>query len=215
MDKLRSRRGHASRTGTNFYAEAAYADSIFRTVLGDAEGAVSALKRALDLKPTYAPAILSMGSVEYQRGRKAEGRRLFESLLSLPENTPDLYEIIDEAGEFLIQLRAYTDGLALYRAAAVRFPAVAAFHDGLGCCAGHEGLHDEAVAASERALDLEPGSQKFVNDLGWTLFVAGRPEEAETMLERAVSMDRSDELARENLRICRAKLGRRGRRCQA
>lgn len=202
----RSKQPQVSGNRRNFLAEAAYGESVFRTAVGDLRAAVSALRRALELAPNYAPAILSMGSVEYQRGRRREGLRLFQSLVTLPKNTPDLCEIIDEAGSFLIQVHAYRDGLALYRAAVVRFPAVAVFHQGLGCCAGHEGLHDEAVAASERALQLEPGSQKMVNDLGWSLFEAGRPAEAETVLERAVSMDPTDELARENLRVCRARI---------
>ena len=190
---------------STFQAEAEYAESMFRSALGDIEASVAALKRSLEWKPTYAPAILSMGSVEYQRNRSAEGRKLFQSLLSLPDSTPDLSEIIDEAGSFLIQIGAYEDGLALYRAATERFPAVAALHQGLGCCAGHEGFHDEAVAASERAIELEPGNQRFVNDLGWSLLLAGRLEEAGVVLERAVSMDPSDELARENLRRLKAK----------
>jgi Flp pilus assembly protein TadD len=96
------------------------------------------------------------------------------------------------------------DALKLYRAAIEIFPGAAALYDGLSCCAGHEGDHDEAIAAAERALQLEPENQKFVNDLGWSLLAAGRLEEAGKMLERAVSMDPSDELARENLRFCRA-----------
>lgn len=206
MRNSRSKQPRVSGNRQNFFAEAAYADSIFRTALGDIQAAVSALRRALELAPNYAPAILSMGSVEYQRGRRNEGWRLFESLVSLPKNTPDLCKIIDEAGSFLIQIRAYGDGLALYRAAAVRFPAVVVFHQGLGCCAGHEGLHDEAISASERALRLEPGSQEMVNDLGWSLLEAGRLAEAEVVLERAVRMEPSDELARENLRVCRARI---------
>jgi len=205
MKKPRTRDGKAIHTASDFWVEAEYADSIFRTALGDSEGALARLKRTLELKPTYAPAILSLGSVEYQRGRRAEGRRFFQSLLSLPEDTPDLCEIIDEAGSFLIQIGAYKDGAALYRGAIARFPAVARLHQGLGCCAGHEGRHDEAIAASERAVQLEPSNQKFVNDLGWSLLEAGRLEEAKSVLERAVAMDPSDELARENLRIAKAK----------
>lgn len=83
-----------------FYAEAEYADSIFRDARGDREGSIVALKRALAAMPTYAPAILSMGSVFYQVGRIAEGRELFQSLLSLPKNTTDIRQIIDEAGMF-------------------------------------------------------------------------------------------------------------------
>lgn len=212
MKKPRARHGKANNTASDFYAEAEYADSIFRTALGDREGALSRLRRALELKPDYAPAILSMGSVEYQRGRRAEGLRLFRSLLALPENTLDLGEIIDEAGSFLIQRGAYEDGLALFRGAIERFPARAALHQGLACCAGHEGHHDEAVAALEHAVQLEPDNQKFFNDLGWSLFEAGRRGEAESVLERAVSMNPSDELARENLRICKAKSASRRKR---
>lgn len=185
-----------------FNAEAAYAQSIFRCSLGDIEGGIAALQHSLKMLPTYAPAILSMGSVEYQRGRRARGRRLFLSLLDLPDDTTDLCEIIDKAGDFLIQLRAYADGLELYRRAAARLPQVAVFHQGLGCCAGHEGLHDEAIVASRAALALEPNSQKFVNDLGWSLYQAGAIDEARAVLERAVAMDPADELAAENLRIC-------------
>jgi Flp pilus assembly protein TadD len=179
------------------------AQSIVRSGLGDARGCIGALRQALAVLPTYAPAILSMGSVQYQRGRRATGRRLLLSLLDLPDVTPDLCAIIDEAGDFLIQRGAYADGLELYRRAAARFPKMALFHQGVGCCAGHEGHHDETIGASRAALALEPNNQKFVNDLGWSLHQAGIIDEARATLERAVAMDPTDELAAENLRICR------------
>ena len=71
---------------------------------------------------------------------------------------------------------------------------------------GHEGLHEEAIEASRRALELEPENQKFVNDLGWSLLEAGKLIEAKQTLERGVEMDPSDELARENLRYCNSLL---------
>jgi hypothetical protein len=95
-----------------FYAEAEYADSIFRDARGDREGSIVALKRALEAMPTYAPAIRSMGSVWYRSGRIAEGRELFQSLLSLPKHTTDIRQIIDEAGTFLTRFGAYEDELA-------------------------------------------------------------------------------------------------------
>ena len=52
-----------------FEAEAAYANSIFRSAIGDSAGCIWSLERAIEIKPTYAPAVLSMGSVEYQRNR--------------------------------------------------------------------------------------------------------------------------------------------------
>ena len=189
-----------------FNAEANYAESIFQTSLGNYPAAVSALRRALKTKPDYAPAVFSLGTVEYQRGKRAEGRKLFQLLLSLPEDTTDLCGLIDHAGDFPIQRDAYKDGLELFRAAAARFPSVAVFHQGIGCCAGHRRLYDEALAASNRAIELEPSKQEFVTDLGWTYFLAGRLREAEETLERAVSMDPADQYARNNLQLCKDKL---------
>ena len=192
-----------------FQAEAQYAESILRDALGDVEASIAAARCALEIKPDYAPAVLTMGSIEYQRGRETEGRRLFRSLLSLPDQSEDLWEVIDKAGNFLIQSKRYADAMELYEGAVARFPDRAVLYQGLGCCAGHEGLFDKAVVASQKALDLDPVSQDLTNDLGWSLFEAGRLEEAEEVLLKAVAMDPSDDLARENLRLCQAKLCKR------
>ena len=192
-----------------FQAEAQYAESILRDALGDVEASIAAARCALEIKPDYAPAVLTMGSIEYQLGREADGRRLFRSLLSLPDQSEDLWEVVDKAGNFLIQSKRYADAMELYEGAVARFPDRAVLYQGLGCCAAHEGLFDKAVAASQKALDLDPVSQDLTNDLGWSLFEAGRLEEAEEVLLRAVAMDPSDDLARENVRLCQAKLSKR------
>jgi len=187
-----------------FEAEAAYAESMLRSAIGDMKACIAAAERALKLKPDYPPAVLTMGSIEYQRGREADGARLFGTLPSLPDEFGDLWKVIDEAGDFLIQRRRYAEALALYEAAVARFPDRAVLYQGLGCCAGHEGLVEKAVKASQKAFDLEPDRQELTNDLGWSLFQAGRLEEAEAVLLRAVALDPADELASENLRRCQA-----------
>lgn len=195
-------RKQSDKTEHLFAAEAAYADGMFRSALGDGPGCIKALRRSLNYLATYAPALLSLGSTEYQLGNLAKGRKLFHALLELPDNTKDLFEMIDKAGDFLIQSGWYPDGLELYRRATDRFPRVAVFHQGIGCCFGHLHLHREAILASRAALALEPDNQHFINDLGWSLYQAGKIEEARSMLERAVAMDKTDSLAAENLRIC-------------
>jgi tetratricopeptide (TPR) repeat protein len=186
----------------------AYAESMIALVVNDIPRSIECLRRSHELFPIYAPAILGLGSVEYQLGHVAKGRKLLFSLLDLPETTPDLRESIDLAGDFLIQGQRYGEGLALYRQAAARFPRHAAFHQGVGCCAGHERLHEEAVAASREAVRLHPNAQQLVNDLGWTLYEAGFIEEAVRTLERAVALDPDDELAAGNLRLCKSKLAK-------
>ena len=208
MTRKRKERNDTSYEWQLFDAEAAYADSIFQLALGDAERSISAAARALEIKPDYPPAILTMGSIEYQRRRPTKGRQFFLSLVSLPEGDNDIAKIIDEAGSFLITKKKYADGLDLYRGAVARFADRANLYQGLGCCAGHEGFHDEAVAAYEKALALEPNRQDLTNDLGWSLYESGRLERAKEVLLRAVSMDSTDELARENLRICQHALSK-------
>ena len=113
-----------------FGAEAQYAESIFRNALGDIEAAIAAAQRVLDIKPDYAPAILTMGSIEYQRGREAKGRRLFHSLLSLPDEFGDLWQVIDKAGNFLIQRKKYREALEIYKGAVSSFPIAQSFTKG-------------------------------------------------------------------------------------
>lgn len=185
-----------------FAAEAAYAESILHQALGDIEKCIRSLRLAHEILPTYPPVVVALGSVEYQLDNSDEGRRLFHSLLELPDDDSDLDEMIDGAGGFLIEQDEYADGLDLYRAAVRRFPEADECWAGLCCCAGHVGENEEAIAAARTACRLEPEKQTHVNDLGWCLFEADRFVEAEEVLSRAVEMDPDDDLAAENLRIC-------------
>ena len=195
-----------------FMAEAAYAESIVMSALGDFDACITSLEQALELVPTYAPAILAMGSIDYQLGDAEQGRRRLFSLLDLaddepPKEAPDLAEIVDHAGDFLISRSDYRDGFELYQRAVLHFPDSAALHHGLRLCAGRQGHHEVALAAAETALALEPLNQELVNDMGWTLYERGEPDRALPFLQRAVELDPQDALAAaQNLRICREAL---------
>jgi tetratricopeptide (TPR) repeat protein len=60
----------------------------------------------------YAPAILTVGSIEYQLGRVEEAMELFMTLTTLPKDEKDLSTIIDKAGDFLIDQGNYENALA-------------------------------------------------------------------------------------------------------
>ncbi len=195
-------------TKERFVAIADYAESMFQSALNNIEVSIEALERSVEDDPHYAPAIFSMATVRYKQKRASEGKTLILSLLSLPAGEveggeKELVEIIDEAGCFLIQSGEYEDGLYLYRAAAERFSHAAVLWQGVGCCAGHMDQLDEAITASKEALEIEPDNPEFVNDLGWSIFQAGRFEEAREVLRKATDMDPNYNLARENLKICK------------
>ena len=184
-------------------AELAYAQGVMHHTLGNKAESLAALERALTLKPDFPPAVMTMASIEYQRQEQEQGKRRLFALLELPADTEDLSTIIDEAGSFLMSVNEFADGLELYREAARKFPYVPAFHQGRACCAGQEGLFDEALASSQKAMELDPENAAYVNDMGWTLLLAERFREAEAAFQRSLEIDPSNERAQMNLQHCR------------
>jgi len=169
------------------------------SVMGDALGAWRGYVAALAIDPEHGPAMLTVGAIEYQLGRVDEAMAL---LLHLPRLAHDdcLPEIIDKAGDFLIDQDDLTSAERLYAAAAELHPEVAIYHIGLGYCAGENGRFDEAVKHTRRAVELEPDNYLHLSDLGFSLTQAGQYDEAERILLRAITLAPPDyEMARGNL----------------
>ena len=154
----------------------------------------------LAIDPTFAPAMLTVGSLEYQYGRVDEAMKFFLELATMPEDTEDLTEIIDKAGDFLIDQDDTEHAEQLYSAAARAYPEVALYRVGLGYCLAVAGQFEESVAQHKRAVELEPNNYLHLNDLVYSLLQAGRLDEAEEMLQRAVELAPPDyALAQGNL----------------
>jgi tetratricopeptide (TPR) repeat protein len=184
--------------------EEAYTRAMLLHSVGKKEESMVALDEALNLG--YPPAILTAGSVQYQCEQQAKGKKLLMSLTALPPETEQLFEIIEEAGAFLLSINENIDAFELYQMAVEKFPDVPAFHQRFGQCAAQEERFDDAIAAGQRAIDLDPENAVFISDFGWTLTLAGRYQEAETAFMQALELDASNENARLNLEYCRDKL---------
>ncbi len=147
---------------------------------------------ALAIDSLYGPAILTVGSIEYQVGRLEEAINLFNRLLELPKEEEELSIIIDKAGDFLIDQEDYENALALYSAAEKTFPHEVIFPIGAGFCLGKLGHYEKSVERHRVADALEPGNYKHLNDLGYSLLEAGKLDEAEEVLRRSISLAPSD-----------------------
>lgn len=155
---------------------------------------------ALAIDPTYAPAMLTVGSMEYQLGRRDEATNLFHGLTKLPTDTPEIEVIVDKAGDYLLSEKDFGRAADLYTAASIKFPANTAFLNGLAYCFGKLKRLDESVAVHRRALALDPDNYHLLNDLGWSLTESGQFEEAEAVLQKAVDLaPPGDDLAQNNL----------------
>jgi tetratricopeptide (TPR) repeat protein len=155
---------------------------------------------ALAIDPLFAPALLTVGSIEYQYGRVDAAMELFMTLTSLSQDEPDLVEIIDKAGDFLLNQGDPDNALRLYRGAVETKPGVAAYWSGVGYCLGKLGAKDEAVTAARKAADLDAKNPVLLSDLGWALVEAGCYNEARSVLQDAIAAAPPDfELPRRNL----------------
>ncbi len=100
---------------------------------------------ALAIDPLYAPALLTVGSLEYEYGRTEEAMRLFIKLTQLPKDEEDLPEIIDKAADYLIDNNDYQNALELYLAAERMDPAQPLYYLGSGYCLSKFFRFEESV----------------------------------------------------------------------
>jgi tetratricopeptide (TPR) repeat protein len=142
----------------------------------------------LAIDPEFAPAILTVSSLEYRYGRVEEAMALFLKLTTMPADTEELTEIIDKAGDFLTDQDDFVNAGNLYAVAARAYPDVALYHVGLGYCVAEMGRMEESVTHHRRAVELEPDNYSHLNDLGYSLLEAGEYDEAEEVLQRAVQL---------------------------
>ena len=157
---------------------------------------------ALAIDPLFAPALLTVGSLEYQHGLVKEAMELFLTLTKLPSNEEDIAEIIDKAGDFLLDHDDYNNALELYLSAEKADPIQALYYVGSGYCFSKLGNIEEAIRKGRRGVELEPDNHLYLNDLGYSLLEAGFLEEAEAILKKSISLAPSAyEIARNNLKL--------------
>ena len=162
---------------------------------------------ALAIDPHCPQALLTVGSVEYQLGRQNEAMQLFMNLTALPAADEELPEIIDKAGDFLIDEKDYANAEILYDASVQRYPNIALYHDGLSYCLSKLDKLDRALECVRRAVDLEPDNHIFLNNLGWFLVEIKIYDEAEDILKKAAALAPPDyKLARNNLAELRRRI---------
>jgi len=161
---------------------------------------------ALAIDPLYAPAILTVGSIEYQLGRAEEAMELFMTLATLPKDEEDLTIIIDKAGDFLIDQDDYRNALTLYSAAEKAYPHEAVYPIGSGYCLERLGRYEESVRKHRCADALEPDNYEILNDLGYALLEAGEFDEAEEVFQRSLALAPPGyEFPRNNLSVLKEK----------
>ena len=118
--------------------------------------------------------------------------RLLLQLTQLPPDTVDWIEIIDKAGQCLMDADDAASTCRLYEAALKARPDEQEFLIGMGWALCRAGRQSEALPWLERAVANDPDNCSVLNDYGWGLTELGRFDEAEKALAKAVQLAAAD-----------------------
>ena len=112
--------------------------------------------------------------------------KLLLQLTQLSPDTADWIEIIDKAGQSLMDAGDAAGTCRLYEAALKARPDEQEFIIGIGWALCRAGKQNEALPWLERAVADAPNDSLVLNDYGWGLAELGRFDEAQKALEKAV-----------------------------
>jgi tetratricopeptide (TPR) repeat protein len=164
---------------------------------GDLAGAITHLRRAVELAPdSLAPAAL-LARAYGNSGRSADAKPLLEKAHArFPDVTPLTFDLAlcrEKLGDLPGAEAAIRDVLK-------RDPENPTALNFLGYLfADHNRNVGEAVGLIQRALSHDPDNGAFLDSLGWAYYRLGRLVEARRELERAVELSGADPIVHEHL----------------
>lgn len=166
------------------------------------------LREILEGCPQFFPALFQRGEYLLRIGKTIEGEELigkaFNNAFDILRDEEEFSETISQRTENLGELLRY-DLAAKYMDMATRlFPDNAAFYDYLAFYLLQLPGTDKSSVLNiqQKALDIEPDNESFINNLGWIFLLMGNYEEAGEHFQRAIDYS-SESTAVENLETVR------------
>ena len=154
--------------------------------LGDDDKAISAFRKAIELKPNFIEARNNLASRMIARNDLEDAFQFIsDSLEMVSEDGPTLNVMT----VCLIGLRRFEEALSAAKRALKAQPDDANSHNNLGLCKRHLGQLDDAITSYQRALEITPGFADAILNLGVALVRLGRVEDAITTYRRGLASD--------------------------
>jgi tetratricopeptide (TPR) repeat protein len=154
---------------------------------GELDLALREFRKALELDPRNADALLNLASIQGARGRSSEAERLIKRALQANPNSlaalSQLAEVKRDQGDLDEALRLFEEALSIDDSPPF-------LHLGYGDVLQRAGRYEDAIAAFRMVLQLEPDSFKARYNLGVTYANQGATERAVAMYEEALEVSR-------------------------
>jgi tetratricopeptide (TPR) repeat protein len=163
------------------------------------------LVQILEAVPPFFPARFHRGEYLLRTGRTAEGEeqieKAFESMMEIVQDQDEFCNYLAHRIENLDKLLRYDLAERYLGKASQLFPEEPSFYDDMAYYMLQQpGVEIEAVLEIQRkALELDPGNEYYINNLGWTYLMSGDIPEAMNHFREALEFDPENEGAYMNL----------------
>jgi tetratricopeptide (TPR) repeat protein/2-polyprenyl-3-methyl-5-hydroxy-6-metoxy-1,4-benzoquinol methylase len=180
--------------------------------LGQFDNAVAHNRKAVELKPDYAAALMNLGKAHLAAGQPHEANHAYRRAVALAPNAPPallgLANALADAGRL-------DDAVAQYRSILSISPNDADAHNNLGTLFASQGQFDDAVSSYRQALRLNPNLAAAEFNLANALRDAGQSKEAAEHYRHAVRLNPNFAEAHNNLGSLLALDNRHAEACAA
>jgi predicted TPR repeat methyltransferase len=141
---------------------------------------------------------MQMALTFQQRGQLAEAEKIYERVLEVAPDHPD---IVHFYGVLLHQLGRSDEAIATIRRSLELEPDRAECYNNLGIILRAKERYDEAAEAYARAVELDPQHANAYNNLGVLRRFTGKPAEAEAAYRKAIELNPNYSEAYHNLGV--------------
>lgn len=156
---------------------------------GQLDTATTHYRRAMEIRPDYAPAHNNLGVVLRAQGKLDEAISAYRQALA---ERPDYAEVHSNLATALLELRKPEEAVTHFQIARQTIPLTAGAHNNFGVALSTAGRRDEAITEFRAALAMEPDSTTTRRNLGDALAKERRYPEAIEHFRRIADLDASN-----------------------
>ncbi|OCR02138.1 hypothetical protein BCD67_22560 [Oscillatoriales cyanobacterium USR001] len=149
--------------------------------------AIAFCRRALEVKPDWAPAYVTMGNVQQAQGQIEEAIRFYSEALAF---NPEYAEAYANLGSMLYKQRRFVEAVVNYEKAIALNPNLAAVYWNMATALQQLGKTESAQSYQQKALEINPeigGIEPYLNQ-GDRLANAGKLDDAIAAWKHAIEL---------------------------
>lgn len=179
---------HEYQIAIRLYPEHASAHNNLGTIIPNITQSMYHYERALQIYPGHQGALINLGARKFKLGNKTEGLQMLQRAMDIDRHN---VEALMTLGGMMAELNRWTEAEHLYREAITEKPDFADVYYHYGTYLHLKGDIEEAVQYYRKAFSLDTHHSVSMVNAARGLRQLGKLNEAETLLDRVLMLERS------------------------